>query len=65
MFIAADAEMSNPPLPGDTITGTVVEMDDNGALLQIAGKMSGYLPIKEAALLPLKHVNEVRGVVMK
>jgi small subunit ribosomal protein S1 len=34
-------------------------MDDNGALLEIGGKMSGYLPLKEAALIPIKHVNTV------
>ena len=59
LFFDADEEASSPPKKGDTITGTVVEMDDNGALLQITGKMSAYLPIKEAALLPLKHVSEV------
>eukprot|EP01036_Dinobryon_divergens_P047177 gene47177-63199_t len=34
-------------------------MDDDGALLEIGGKMSGYLPLKEAALIPIKHVNTV------
>lgn len=48
-----------PPKVGQTITGTVIEMDDNGALLQVGGKMPGYLPLKEAGLVPPKHVSEV------
>jgi small subunit ribosomal protein S1 len=58
-FAEADAEEVDPPKVGQTITGTVIEMDDNGALLEIGGKMSGYLPLKEAALVPIKHVNTV------
>lgn len=58
-FAEADAEEVDPPKVGQTITGTVIEMDDNGALLEIGGKMSGYLPVKEAALIPIRHVNTV------
>lgn len=58
-FLEADEEEVDPPKVGQTITGTVIEMDDNGALLEIGGKMSGYLPLKEAALIPIKHVNTV------
>jgi len=59
-FIEADDEMVDPPKVGQTITGTVIEMDDNGALLEIGGKMSGYLPVKEASLLgQLKMANVV------
>mmetsp|Transcript_19311 Transcript_19311/g.18643 ORF Transcript_19311/g.18643 Transcript_19311/m.18643 type:complete len:404 (+) Transcript_19311:109-1320(+) len=57
LFADADEEAQAPPKAGQTITGTVIEMDDNGALLEIGGKMSGYLPLKEAALIPIKHVN--------
>ena len=38
-----------PPKVGDSISGVVIEMDDNGAMLEIAGKMSGYLPLKESS----------------
>lgn len=58
-FVEADKEEVDPPVKGQIITGTVIEMDDNGALLEIGGKMSGYIPIKEAALIPVKHVNAV------
>ncbi|KAJ1430994.1 hypothetical protein B484DRAFT_328057, partial [Ochromonadaceae sp. CCMP2298] len=58
-FKEADDEMKDPPKVGQTITGTVIEMDDNGALLEIGGKMSGYLPIKESALITPKHMSEV------
>ena len=58
-FAEADEDEVDPPKVGQTITGTVIEMDDNGALLEIGGKMSGYLPLKEAALIPIKHVNTV------
>lgn len=37
-------------------------MDDNGALLEIGGKMSGYLPVKEASLIPIKQVNTLYSV---
>ena len=59
LFAEADSESATPPRVGETITGTVIEMDDNGALLSVAGKMSGYLPVKEASLIPVKHVNTV------
>ena len=58
-FAEADEDEVDPPKVGQTITGTIIEMDDNGALLEIGGKMSGYLPLKEAALIPIKHVNTV------
>ena len=61
-FLAADEEEVDPPKNGQTITGTVIELDDNGALLEIGGKMSGYLPIKEASLVTVKHMNEVLKV---
>jgi len=57
LFAEADADEVDPPKVGQTITGTIIEMDDNGALLEIGGKMSGYLPLKEASLIPIKHVN--------
>lgn len=61
-FELADEEEVDPPTNGQTITGTVIEMDDSGALLEIGGKMSGYLPIKEASLITVKHMNEVLKV---
>ena len=57
-FLEADNEEVDPPKIGQTVTGTIIEIDDNGALLEIGGKMSGYLPIKEASLIPIKHLNE-------
>lgn len=56
-FQEADSEEVDPPKVGQQITGTIIEMDDNGALLEIGGKMSGYLPAKEASLIPIKQVN--------
>ena len=56
-FQEADSEEIDPPKIGQQITGTIIEMDDNGALLEIGGKMSGYLPAKEASLIPVKQVN--------
>uniref|UniRef100_A0A7S0SQK5 S1 motif domain-containing protein n=1 Tax=Chromulina nebulosa TaxID=96789 RepID=A0A7S0SQK5_9STRA len=58
-FAEADEEEIDPPSKGQTITGTVIEIDDNGALIEIGGKMSGYLPLKEASLTPLKNLNSV------
>lgn len=62
LFAEADSEEQSPPKRGEMVTGTIIEMDDNGALLQIAGKMSGFLPLKEASLKPIKHVNTVFSV---
>lgn len=62
VFAEAEIEEIDPPKVGQTITGTVIEMDDNGALLEIGGKMSGYLPLKEASLIPIKHVNTILEV---
>jgi small subunit ribosomal protein S1 len=61
-FESADADEIDPPKKGAVITGKVIEMDDNGALIEIWGKTSGYIPIKEASLEPIKHVNTVMEV---
>lgn len=58
-FQEADKEEVDPPKVGQQVTGTIIEMDDNGALLEIGGKMSGYLPAKEASLIPIKQVNSL------
>jgi small subunit ribosomal protein S1 len=58
-FVEADKEETDPPKNGQTITGVIIEMDDNGALLEIGGKMSGYLPAKESSLLPVKDVSTI------
>eukprot|EP01038_Epipyxis_sp_PR26KG_P012958 gene12958-17374_t len=58
-FAEADAEEANPPQVGQSVTGAIIEMDDNGALVEIGGKMSGFLPLKEASLTTIKHVKEV------
>lgn len=57
MFADADSEEVDPPTVGQTITGRIIEMDENGALLEIGGKMSGYLPMKEASLIPIKDLS--------
>lgn len=59
LFAEADEEQMDPPQVGENIKGTVIEIDDNGALLEIGGKMSGYLPIKEAALVEPKNLNGI------
>jgi len=61
-FAEADAEEVDPPKAGQTITGTIIEMDDNGALLEIGGKMSGYIPVKEASLIPIRNCNTVMEI---
>ena len=53
-------ESNLPPKTGDTVTGRVVEIDDNGALLHLdSSKMSGYIPSKEAALIPVKDLSTI------
>lgn len=59
LFEEADMEAADPPTVGQMVTGVVLEMEENGALLEMGGKMSGYLPLKEASLIPIKHVREV------
>merc|ERR1719329_43640 len=59
-FTEATTEASLPPKSGDTVTGTVVEIDDNGALLHLdSSKMSGYLPVKEASLIPVRDLSTI------
>lgn len=53
----ADEEEIDPPKKGETVTGVIIEMDENGLWIEIGGKMSGYLPVKEASLSPLKNLN--------
>lgn len=62
MVREANIDMADPPQLGDTVTGYVVEMDDSGAFIEIGGKMSGFLPLDEASLSPLRHVKEVLEV---
>jgi predicted RNA-binding protein with RPS1 domain len=59
LFEEADREEVHPPTTGQKVTGVVIDMDENGALLEVGGKMSGYLPLAEASLLPLRHVNQI------
>jgi len=62
LFVEADLEEVDPPKVGQTVTGAIIEMDDNGALLEIGGKMSGYIPVKEASLIPIRNCNTVMSV---
>lgn len=64
-FMDADNEEIDPPTPGRVVTGTIIEMDESGALLEMGGKMSGYLPLKEASLVPIKNVNELYQIGME
>lgn len=62
VFDEGDGDESNPPTLGNVVTGTIIELDDNGALLEIGGKMSGYLPVKELSLLPVRNVHSILSV---
>jgi small subunit ribosomal protein S1 len=54
-----EVQSAEPVISGEFITGRVIDMDDNGATLEIGGKMSGFIPIREVALLPVRHMSEV------
>jgi predicted RNA-binding protein with RPS1 domain len=45
-----------PPKLGDIVTGYVLDIDDNGVLVEIAGKVSAFLPITEASLIPVTNL---------
>ncbi|GLT72942.1 hypothetical protein SLA2020_448350 [Shorea laevis] len=47
---------------GTKVKGTVFSTDNNGALVDITAKSSAYLPIQEASIHKLKHVEEA-GIV--
>ncbi|KAJ9154644.1 hypothetical protein P3X46_027962 [Hevea brasiliensis] len=47
---------------GTTVKGTVFMTDANGALVDITAKSSAYLPIQEACIHKIKHVEEA-GIV--
>jgi predicted RNA-binding protein with RPS1 domain len=59
MLEGMDLECEAPPVVGQTVTGYVIDVDDNAALLAINGKKSGIIPVAEAGLLPVKHLPEV------
>ena len=61
-FSDADAEEIDPPMKGQIVTGSVIEIDENGALLEIGGKMSGFIPLKEASLETVKNLNGILEV---
>jgi len=61
-FAEADDEEIDPPKKGEEVTGVIIEIDENGALIEIGGKMSGYLPVKEASLSPIKNINTLYSV---
>lgn len=44
---------------GTKVTGTVFCTDTNGALVDITAKSSAYLPVQEACIHKIKHVEEV------
>lgn len=64
MLATANLDMPEPPQLGDSVTGYVVEIDDSGAFIEIGGKMSGFLPLEEASLSPIKHVKVSFHVVL-
>uniref|UniRef100_A0A0V0I2D8 Small ribosomal subunit protein bS1c n=1 Tax=Solanum chacoense TaxID=4108 RepID=A0A0V0I2D8_SOLCH len=43
---------------GTKVKGTVFSVDANGALVEITAKSSAYLPIQEASIYSIKHVEE-------
>ncbi|XP_049399267.1 30S ribosomal protein S1, chloroplastic-like [Solanum stenotomum] len=43
---------------GTKVKGTVFSVDANGALVEITAKSSAYLPIQEASIHSIKHVEE-------
>ncbi|WOG83459.1 hypothetical protein DCAR_0102634 [Daucus carota subsp. sativus] len=47
---------------GTKVTGTVFSTDANGALVDITAKSSAYLPVHEACIYDIKHVEEA-GIV--
>jgi ribosomal protein S1 len=50
--IVTSLENSFPPPPstGDTVNGTVISVDNTGALISIRGKSAAFLPLKEMSL---------------
>lgn len=55
----AGMSAEQPPAVGQHLTGYVIDVDDNGALLAIGGKKSGFIPLAEASLMPPKHMSDV------
>ncbi|KAG2726798.1 hypothetical protein I3843_01G124900 [Carya illinoinensis] len=47
---------------GTKVKGTVFSTDNNGALVDITAKSSAYLPVQEACIYKVKHVEEA-GIV--
>jgi small subunit ribosomal protein S1 len=55
----AGMSAEQPPAVGQQLTGYVIDVDDNGALLAIGGKKSGFIPLAEASLMPPRHMSDV------
>jgi predicted RNA-binding protein with RPS1 domain len=47
-----------PPELGDTLLGRVVYFEDDGAMVEIGGKMLGYLPVSESSLQPVRKIQD-------
>ena len=58
MYEAAMDENDSTPVVGQILTGRVIGVDDKAAYVEIGGKTSGYLPLDEASLMPIKRMKE-------
>ena len=54
MLQAVDVELK----VGDKVVGTVYEVDDDGAYVEIGGKASGFVPLAECSFAKLKTVSQ-------
>lgn len=45
---------------GDQLSGSVIELDEYGAYVEVGGKYSGFLPLEEATLNPdVQHISDI------
>lgn len=51
-FVSADDE-EDEVMIGQEMTGTIFEINEEGAFLEMGGKMSGFLPAEECSLQPM------------
>src|SRR5262250_3102260 len=47
---------------GDIITGTVVRIERDGALVDVGGKSEGFVPFKEISNIPIDTIEDVLKV---
>lgn len=59
IFDEEEIAVPNPAEIGELITGTILDVDDKGAIVDIGTKATGFIPAKEVSLIPVKDIRSI------